>query len=101
MKAKVRKMKLVKVSGKNSKHKVLVYAISTCAWCKQTKKFLKDNNIEYEYLDVDLCDDEDREKVRKDIISKGGRLSYPAIIIDDKTLINGFHTDKIQEALEI
>jgi glutaredoxin len=101
MKAKVRKMKLVKVSGKNSKHKVLVYAISTCAWCKQTKKFLKDNNIEYEYLDVDLCDDEDREKVRKDILSRGGRLSYPAIIIDDKTLINGFHTDKIQEALEI
>ena len=94
-------MKVVKVSGRNNKHKVFVYALSTCAWCKQTKKFLKDNGIEYEYVDVDLCDEEDQEKVRKDVLSKGGRLSYPAIIIDSKILINGFHVDKIKEALEI
>ena len=42
-------MKIVKVPGKNNKHKVLLYVISTCAWCKQTKSFLKGNNIEYEY----------------------------------------------------
>ena len=94
-------MKVVKVSGRNNKHKVFVYALSTCAWCKQTKKFLKENEIEYEYVDVDLCDEEDQEKVRKDVLSKGGRLSYPAIIIDSKILINGFHVDKIKEALEI
>ena len=94
-------MKVVKVSGRDNKHKVLLYALSTCAWCKQTKKFLKDNGIEYEYVDVDLCDEEDQEKASKDILSKGGRLSYPAIIIDNKILINGFHVDKIKEALEI
>ena len=94
-------MKVVKVSGRNNKHKVFVYALSTCAWCKQTKKFLKENEIEPEYVDVDLCDEEDQEKVRKDFMSKVGRLSYPAIIIDSKILINGFHVDKIKEALEI
>ena len=94
-------MKIVKVQGKANKHKVFLYAISTCAWCKQTKKFLKDNGIEYEYVDVDLCDEEGQEKVSKGILSKGGRLSYPAIIIDNKILINGFHVDKIKEALEI
>jgi glutaredoxin len=94
-------MKVVKVSGRNNKHKVFVYALSTCAWCKQTKNFLKKNEIEYEYVDVDLCDEEDQEKVSKGILSKGGRLSYPAIIIDSKILINGFHVDKIKEALEI
>ena len=92
-------MKFVKVSGKNKKHEVLMYAISTCVWCKQTKKFLKANNIEYKYVDVDLCNEEDREKVRKDILNKGGSLNYPAIIIDNKILINGFRTDKIREAL--
>ena len=94
-------MKVVKVSGRNNKHKVFVYALSTCAWCKQTKKFLKENEIEHEYVDVDLCDEEDQEKVSKDVLSKGGRLSYPAIIIDSKILINGFHVDKIKETLEI
>ncbi len=94
-------MKIVKVPGKNNKHKVLMYAISTCAWCKLTKNFLKDNNIEYEYVDVDLSDGEDREKIRREILKRRGRLSYPAIIIDDKILINGFREDKIKETLEI
>ncbi|UCE95534.1 MAG: glutaredoxin family protein [Candidatus Bathyarchaeota archaeon] len=93
-------MKTIKVPGKNNKHKVLLYAISTCAWCKREKSFLRENNIEFEYVDIDLCSSEDREKARKDIIDRGGRLSYPAIIIDNKKIINGFHEDRIKEALE-
>ena len=95
------RMKIIKVLGKNNKHKVLMYAISTCAWCKLTKKFLKDNNIEYEYVDVDLSNIEGREKIRREILKRGGSLSYPAIIIDDKILINGFRKDEIKETLEI
>jgi glutaredoxin len=94
-------MDIVKVSGKNSKHKVLMYAISTCAWCKMTKRFLKDNNIEYEYVDVDLCEDDDKDKIKQNILDRGGSLSYPTIIIDNKTLITGFRKDKLTEALEI
>ncbi len=94
-------MKIVKVPGKNNRHKVLMFALSTCGWCKLTKNFLKDNNIEYEYVDVDLSDGEDREKIRREILKRRGRLSYPAIIIDDKILINGFREDKIKETLEI
>ena len=94
-------MNLVKVPGKNNKHKVLMYTLSTCAWCKMGKQFLKDSNVEYEYVDVDLCNEKDREKIRGDILKRGGELSYPTLIIDDKKLINGFRKDKIQKALEI
>ncbi len=92
-------MKTTKVHGENNKHKVLMYALSTCAWCKKAKKVLKDSNIEYEYIDVDLCSTEDREKIKKDILDRGGRLSYPVLVIDDKILINGLHEDKIKDAL--
>jgi len=95
------KMDFVKIQGKNRKHKVLMYALSTCAWCKLTKQFLKDNSVEFEYVDVDLCDDDDKEKIRKDILSRRGSLSYPTIIVDNKTLIIGFRKDKLKEALEI
>jgi len=94
-------MNVVKVEGKNNRHKVFVYALSTCAWCKLAKQFLKENGIAYEYVDVDLCSEEDKEKIRQDILARGGSLSYPAIIIDDKILINGFRKDKIKEALGI
>jgi len=94
-------MNLVKVSGKNNKHKVLLYALSTCAWCKMTKQFLKDKSIEYEYVDVDLSSEEDLEKIKRDILRRGGELSYPVTIIDDKVLINGFRKDKIMKVLGI
>jgi glutaredoxin len=94
-------MNLSKVSGKNNAHKVLVYALSTCVWCKMTKQFLKDNGIEFEYVNVDLCDEEDKVKIRQHIQSKGGNLSYPTIIIDDNILITGFRKDKLKEALGI
>ena len=94
-------MKKVKVLGKNNMHEVFMYALSTCAWCKLTKNFLKDNDVEYEYVDVDLSSREDRERIREDILKRGGRLSYPVIIIDDRILINGFRKEEIKEALGI
>ena len=78
-----------------------MYALSTCAWCRMTKQFLKDNDIEYEYIDVDLCEEEDKQKIRDHIQSKGGPLSYPTIIVDDNVLITGFRTDKLREALQL
>jgi glutaredoxin-like protein NrdH len=94
-------MKKTKVTGKNNKHRVLVYALSTCAWCKMTKKFLNDNNIEYEYVDVDLASDEDHEKIRQDIIDRGSEPSFPTLIVDDKIVITGFRKDLIEEALAL
>ncbi len=94
-------MNVVKVDGKNRKHKVFLYALSTCAWCKMTKRFLSDSSVEYEYVDVDLCDDDDRRKIREDIRKRGAEPSYPVIIVDDKKVINGFVKDRIKEVLEI
>ena len=94
-------METTKVSGSNKKHQVLMYAISTCAWCRKTKKFLKGHDIEYEYVDIDLCSDEDKEKIRNDILQRGGGLSYPTIIVDNKKLITGYSEDELKEALGI
>ena len=94
-------MEFSKVSGKKNTHKVLLYALSTCMWCKMTKEFLKDNDVEFEYVDVDLCEEVDRQKIRDHIRSKGGNIGFPTIIIDDIVLFTGFQKDKIKEALEI
>ena len=94
-------MKTVKVSGKNKKHKVLLYAISTCGWCKRAKNFLNDNNVDYEYVDIDLCSSEDKNTIRQDILKRGGVLAYPTVIIDGKTLLTGPSPDKLREVLEL
>lgn len=68
---------------------------------QKTKRFLKDQGVEYEYVDVDLCSEEDRRKIREDILGRGGQLSYPTIIVDDEVLITGFREAKIKEALDL
>jgi glutaredoxin len=94
-------MPFSKVQGKKNTHKVVVYALSTCVWCKMTKQFLKDNDIEFAYIDVDLCEPEEKEQIRQQIQSKGGSLNYPTTVVDDKKLIAGFRKDQLKEALGI
>jgi len=94
-------MQFSKVTGEKKQHKVVLYALSTCVWCKMTKQFLKDNNVAFEYVDVDLLEEEEKQKVRDHIMSKGGSLSYPTTIVDDKTVVTGFRKDQLKEALGI
>ena len=94
-------MQFSKITGEKNQHKVVLYALSTCVWCKMTKQFLKDNNIEFEYVNVDLCEEDDKQKIRAEIQSKGGNLNYPTTIIDDKIVVTGFRKDQLKEALGI
>jgi glutaredoxin-like protein NrdH len=92
-------MPFSKVQGKRNEHRVVVYALSTCVWCKMTKQFLKDNEIDFEFIDVDMCEPQEKEQVRQQIQSKGGNLNYPTTIVDDKIVITGFRKDQLKEAL--
>ena len=92
-------MNISKVAGKNAKHKVMIYALSTCVWCKMTKQYLSDNEVEYDFVDVDLLNDKDKSTAHEAITSKGGALSYPTTIVDDKNVITGFRKDLLKEAL--
>jgi glutaredoxin-like protein NrdH len=92
-------MQFSKISGKKNNHKVTLFALSTCVWCKMTKQFLNDNSVEYEFVDVDLLDDEEKRKAHVAITSKGGVLSYPTTIVDEKIVITGFRKDQLTEAL--
>jgi len=94
-------MQFSKVAGKKADHKVTLYALSTCVWCKMTKQFLTDNGVEFAFVDVDLLEGDDREEVHKAILSKGATLSYPTVIIDDKTVITGFKKDQLKEVLGV
>jgi len=93
-------MKVEKVSGTNNKHKVMVYALSTCGWCKKTKKYLQDKRIEYEFVDIDLCDEKDLDAIREDLKKRGLGMSFPVVIVDDKNNIVGFREEKLNEAFK-
>ena len=78
--------------------KVMLYAISTCGWCKKTKRFLESNGVEYECCDVDLLEGEEKEKAREEVARHNPRRSYPTLVVDG-TVVVGFDEDRLREAL--
>lgn len=91
-------VKIEHIKGKN-KGKILLYALSTCVWCKKTKQLLEDLGVEYSYIFVDLLDGKDKEKTIEDIKKWNPRCSFPTLVINDKKCIIGFKEDEIREAL--
>lgn len=94
-------MPISKVEGTKKDHKVFLYALSTCGWCKKTKQLLSENDVEYEYLDVDKSTSEERKQAISYIKSRNVPLGFPIIIIDDEKVISGYKDRDIKEALEI
>lgn len=83
----------------NNKGKVVLYALSTCLWCKKTKRLLNKLGVDYYYIDVDLLPEQEKQEVRKQVIYWKKKVAYPCIIIDDKKCIPNFDEDKIKREL--
>jgi len=93
-------MKIEYVKGEN-RGKIMLYALSTCVWCKKTKKLLDDLGVEYHFIYVDHLVGDEKEKTIEDIIKWNPRCSFPTLVINDKECIVGFKEEKIKEALKI
>jgi glutaredoxin-like protein NrdH len=91
-------MEIKHVEGRK-KGNVLLYALSTCVWCKRTKRLLNDLGISYDYIDVDLLDSGEKEEINKKVLRWNPSGSYPTIVIDDEHCIIGYDPDKIKEVL--
>ena len=74
---------------------VSIYTTPTCVYCKMTKDFFKQNNVEYQEFDVSS----DLEK-RKEMIEKSGQMGVPVIFVDNEMTV-GFDKGKLQELLGI
>ena len=91
-------MKIEHVKGKN-KGKIMLYALSTCVWCKKTKKLLDKLGVEYSYLYMDHLGD--TGKAMKDLKKWNPKCTFPTIVINDKTSVVGFKEEIIKEVLDI
>ena len=76
--------------------KVVMYALSTCMWCKMTKKLLKELGVAYDFVDVDQLGETEKEQARAVILKWNPTGNYPTIVIDDRECLAGHDDDKIQ-----
>ena len=84
------------VEGKE-KGKIILFALSTCGWCKKTKRILDSLGIAYDYVDADLVDDKTSNEIEKAVKKWNPKETYPTIVINNGKAIISYDEDKIRE----
>ena len=72
------------------KGSVRLFALSTCIWCRKTKKLLDSLNIAYDYIYVDTLKGKEKEEVMDEVERWNPRCSFPTLVYNNETCITGF-----------
>jgi len=72
--------------------KVVVYSLPSCPGCDQVKKFLEENDVKYDVVDVS-----DTIKARE-MVEKYKVMSVPVTVIDDQVVV-GAKLDEIKRLI--
>jgi glutaredoxin-like protein NrdH len=81
------------------KGKLVLYALSTCGWCKKTRMLLEDLGVQYNYIYVDLLEGEERKEIIEQVKKWNPQLSFPTLVVNDEKCIVGFNEDEVKETL--
>jgi len=92
-------MQMTHVEGKD-KGKLMLYALSTCVWCKKTKRLLNQLGVDYYFIDVDLLGKEEKDKVIEEVKKYNPVATFPTMVIGDDKVIRGYKPEEIRKELE-
>jgi glutaredoxin len=79
--------------------KVSMYTLSTCPWCRKTKKFFSDHNIPFTYIDYDLADEPTQRRIVQEV-DAAGATGFPFVKIDDEVIV-GYQPQRYSSAMGI
>jgi glutaredoxin-like protein NrdH len=77
------------------------YFLSTCGWCKKTKRLLDENNVDYEYEYVDLLSADERARALEEVSQYNPRRSFPTVVVSNgqTEVVVGFQESRLREVL--
>lgn len=74
---------------------VTIYTTPTCVYCKMSKEFFREKNIQYEEKNV-----AEDAAARDIMVQKSGQLGVPVIDIDGEIVV-GFDKPRLSELLGV
>lgn len=75
-----------------------LYALSTCPYCRMTKRYLDDHGITYQIVEVDQLEGDEKQGAIDKVKELSGGTSFPVLVADDKVVV-GFNKTKIADIL--
>ena len=79
--------------------KPIMYALTTCLHCKNTKKFLEENKFEVIVIHLDDYCDSDRSDLMEKVRKYNPRGTFPVVLMPNGKVIVGFRKVLLQEAM--
>jgi glutaredoxin len=87
------------VPGPRNDHQVVLYALSTCIWCRRTRRFLERNGVAFDFIYVDLMRGREREEALAEVRRWNPSASFPTVVVDGSQCVVGARQDKLGELL--
>lgn len=89
-------MDIKHVDGVN-KGDIKIYTLSTCVWCKKTKRLLSELGVEYTYIDVDLLEGEEKKKAEEEVRKWNPHVTFPTLVLNNNECIIGYKENRLKE----
>ncbi len=90
---------LASVLGINKNHRVIVYGADWCPDCRKSKAFLKDNKINFQYIEIDKKENEWAIPIITKI--NNGKRKIPTILINDDIVLVEPENEELRQALQL
>jgi len=93
-------LSIIEKGGLRKDHEIMVYALSTCIFCKKALAFLDANNFAYKYLFIDRIPFESKSAIKKELGERfKENIIFPFMVIDARKHLIGFIESEWKMAL--
>jgi glutaredoxin len=93
-------MDLTHVEGED-RGEVTLFALSTCVWCRKTRKLLDSLGVEYSYVYVDRLSGGERTEAVEEMKRHNPLGSFPTVVVDGDTVVSGHNPGELRRALGV
>lgn len=77
---------------------IRLFALSTCPYCRMTRRYLDDHSVEYDVVEVDLLTGDERQEAIDEVKKLSGGTSFPVLVADEEVIV-GFNKTKMASVL--
>jgi len=75
-----------------------LYALSTCPYCRMTKKYLDEHEVAYTMTEVDLLEGDEKTSTVGEVVKLSGGKSFPVLVVGEEVVV-GFNKSRMNQLL--
>lgn len=95
-------VKYKEIEGERNDHDAIVFALSTCAFCRRAIEFLKTRGVTFRYTYLDQIDVETKRSVKRELAEQFDNIVvFPILVVDDQKAYSGFTETVWARALDL